>query len=103
MQRPRAVFAARPGYQGFYRLLDQRFEERTVALMESLLLHQAASLVATAHVRLWGQGSGPFGGKLAHQFSDGAFCLIDGIVRPRVATGIGVGNRHTANGAPRFF
>ena len=46
-QRPRAVFAARPGYQGFYRLLDQRFEERTVALMESLLLTQAASLVAT--------------------------------------------------------
>src|SRR5262249_26071362 len=44
MQRPRAVFAARPGYYGFHRLLDQWFEERTVALMQCLLLTQSGHL-----------------------------------------------------------
>jgi hypothetical protein len=41
---------------------------------------------------------------LAHQFPDGgAVCLIDRIVRPRVATGIVVRDRHATNGVPRFF
>src|SRR5262245_3516139 len=47
MQRPRAVFAARPGYYGFHRLLDQWSEERTVALMQCPLMTDTVEKVVS--------------------------------------------------------